>query len=404
MFSKLFKSLGVWIFIAMVIGGLVGAWMGPSASMFAPLGHLFMKLIKMLVVPLVTVSIISGAAALGATKSSGRIGAATLLFIFGTTAISVLIAMALGTWLRPGDGFDISALQQEPAQAYEAPPPQEFWPTILSMIPENPVQALTEGNILQLIFFGLFIGIGISTLPEERKRPLVNALDYVLDALIWGVKVVMFTAPIGVFGLMADAIGAFGYELLANFANLLWVNVLGDLIVWLGLYPLLLLLFSRVKLKDFFTHMAEPQVVALSTSSSMATLPVNMEVCEEKLGVSKATASFVLPLGATINMTGSAVYYVVAALFMAQLYDIPLGAADYMAIGITSTVGAIGQAGVPGPSLLLVAILVSAGIPLDGLPILYAFDRLFDMLRTWLNITGDAVCAMVVDGLNKKHV
>ena len=404
--GKTIRSLGFWIFVAMLIGVVAGMLMGSQASMFAPLGALFMQLIKMLVVPLVAVSIISGAAALGATKSSGRIGIATLVYIFGTTAIAVLIALGVGELIKPGAGFDPETVQRYFSGATEAykSEPQGFWSTILGIIPDNPFKSLIDGNILQIIFFGIILGIGISTLPQKQKTPVMEILNGFLDALIWGVKVVMYVAPIGVFGLMADAIGSFGHELLINFASLLWANIIGDLIVFLGLYPLTLILFSRVGVKRFYTAMLEPQIVALSTSSSMATLPINMETCEDKLGVSKETTSFVLPLGATINMTGSAVYYVLVALFFAQLYGIPLSMADYIAIGLTSTAGSIGQAGVPGPTLLVVAILASAGIPLEGLPILYAFDRVFDMLRTWLNITGDAACAVIVDRLNTHDV
>ena len=162
-------------------------------------------------------------------------------------------------------------------------------------------------------------------------------------------------------------------------------------------YPVTLKLFSKQNIPSFWKAMLRPQIVALSTSSSLATLPVTLKTCEEDLGVSKETASFVIPLGATINMTGSAIYYTLVALFFAQLYGIELSVAQYLAIAITATVGSIGQAGVPGPTLLVVAVLVSAGIPIEGLPLLYALDRVFDMLRTLLNITGDAACAVIVD-------
>jgi Na+/H+-dicarboxylate symporter len=225
---------------------------------------------------------------------------------------------------------------------------------------------------------------------------VVNALNIILDALIWCINKVMLVAPLGVFGLIADATGTFGFDILMQIANLVWVDLLVVAIVGLGLYPLTIVLFSRVPLKLFFKAMLKPQIISFSTASSLATLPVNMEACDQ-MGVSKQTSGFVLPLGATINMSGNAIYYGLVAIFFAQFYGIDLGIAEYVSIAVVCTLGAIGQAGVPGPTFLVVAVLVAAGIPIEGLPLLYALDRIFDMIRTTLNITGDAACAAVVD-------
>ncbi len=203
--------------------------------------------------------------------------------------------------------------------------------------------------------------------------------------------------PIGVFGLMADSVGTFGFEALEVVFKLFIVFVGAILIYGFIFFPLVVQLFSKVSAARFISAMKKPQVMALSTASSMATLPVNMETCEQELKVSKATASFVLPLGATINMSGNAIYYGLVAMFFAQMYNIDLSLAAYAAIIFTSTLGAIGQAGVPGPSFLVVAVLLAAKIPIDGLPLLFALDRVFDMIRTSLNITGDAACALVMD-------
>lgn len=373
--------------------------MGPSASIFAPLGSLFIQLIKMLVIPLVAISIISGAATLGDSKSAGRIGLISISYILLTTLIAVLIAIGAGELFRPGEGLDASRLAgliANPADAGTAPS-LSFWETIIGMIPENPIQALAKGNILQIIVFGLFLGFGISTLQSEKRLRVVNGLNYLLEALIWCIEKVMFVAPIGVFGLMADATGSFGFNILLQIANLLWVDLLAVLLMWLGIYPLTLLLFSRIRIKEFFRAMLKPQLIAFSTASSMATLPVNMEVCENELKLSKQTTGFVLPLGATINMSGNAIYYTLVALFFAQLYGMELSITQYTAIALVATLGSIGQAGVPGPTLMVVAVLVAAGIPIEGLPLLYALDRIFDMVRTVLNITGDAACAAVTD-------
>ena len=402
--KKLLKNLGVWIIIAMIIGIVVGIFMGPEASMFKPLGDLFIQLIKMLVVPLVLVSIISGAAALGETKSAGLIGFVSIGFMMVTTVIAIVVALVLGEVFQPGVSVDHNVVTSL-AAGYEvaggAAPAMGFWDTVIGMIPANPIQALTEGNILQIIIFGLFLGFGISALPAEKRTKMSNGLNTILEALIWCIEKVMFVAPFGVFGLIADATGTFGFSVLIQVANVLWIDIIAILIIGVGLFPLCVALFSRVKLKDYFRAMLKPQIVSFSTASSLATLPVNMEACNE-MGISKQTSGFVLPLGATINMSGNAIYYALLATFFAQFYGIDLTMADYVSITIVCALGAIGQAGVPGPTLLAAAVLVAAGIPLEGLPLFYALDRIFDMMRTTLNITGDAACAAVVDRFVKK--
>lgn len=397
------KDLSFQITVAMILGIIVGRIMGPSATIFAPFGNLFIQLIKMLVVPLVFISIVGGSAALGTTKSAGKIGFTTLIYIFTSTIFAVVLALFVGEWFRPGAGISLESVQSLlPAETYNATPDaMDFWTIIFGIIPTNPIQSLTEGNILQIIFFGLFLGFGISALPNPKKQPLLNGFNALLEALIWCITKVMWVAPIGVFGLMADATGTFGFDLLLKVGNLFWINLLLALLVLFVFYPLSLKFLSKMPLKTFFKAMLRPQIVALSTSSSLATLPVTLKTCENELGVSKNTAAFVVPLGATINMTGSAIYYSLVAVFFAQLYGIDLNMAQYIAIILSATVGSIGQAGVPGPTLLVVAVLYSAGIPVEGLPLLYALDRVFDMLRTVLNITGDAACAVVVDAQSK---
>ena len=499
--KKLLKNLSIWILIAMVVGILVGIAMGPEASVFKPLGDFFIQLIKMLVVPLVLVSIISGAASLGETKSAGLVGGISIGYMMFTTLISIIVAIVLAIVFQPGKGLDnedfisnkreyiatvndkevfidvemgkatettldftietegiesakwlayneadgvptrnevvalgnnfnlkdsdtITAdgleagnkygivvaattidnkeVMTEPVLNNTLTPPMGFWDTVIGMIPENPIKALTDGNILQIIIFGLFLGFGISALAQEKRRKVVGGLNTILEALIWCIGKVMYVAPFGVFGLIADATGTFGFDMLVQIANVLWLDLLAVAIIGLGLYPLTVALLSRVPLKSYFRSMIKPQVVSFSTASSLATLPVNMEACDE-MGISKQTSGFVLPLGATINMSGNAIYYALLAIFFAQFYGIDLGMAEYVSIAIVCTLGAIGQAGVPGPTLLAAAVLVAAGIPLEGLPLFYALDRIFDMIRTTLNITGDAACAAVVDRFVKRQ-
>ena len=400
MIKNILKNLGLWILVAMIAGIAIGFAMGDEAKIFAPLGTLFIQLIKMLVVPLVAISIISGAASLGSSRSAGKIGIASIGYILLTTVISIVLSLGVSLLFKPGAGLNAESVKElspkdlDPGTATDL----SFWDTVIGMIPTNPIASFAEGNILQIIVFGLFLGFGIAAIAEEKRTKVVNGLNYLLEALIWCIGKVMWIAPIGVFGLMAEAMGTFGFDILLKVVNLLWVDLVAVVIMGLLVYPATILLFSNVSVKEFFKAMFRPQVVAFSTASSMATLPVTMGACD-RMGISKQVTGFVVPLGATINMTGNAIYYTLVAMFFAQIYGIDLGVPQYVAITVTASLGSIGQAGVPGPTLMVVAVLAAAGIPIEGLPLLYALDRIFDMIRTVLNITGDAACAAVTDRL-----
>lgn len=402
--KSILQSLGTWIIIAMFLGVAAGAIMGESVHVFAPLGDIFMQLIKMVVIPLVAFSIIGGAAAIGESREAGRIGIATFAYYLGTTVVAVVIGLFLGELFKPGAGIPVDSINSMFSNEYaDKGSIPGFWETILGIIPSNPFKALMDGNILQIIFFSLFLGFGISSLEKEKKDFLIKGVNWITDALVFIIMQVMYIAPIGVFALMADATGTFGYEILEKVLLLFFVYVLALVFHTFGVYSLAIKLFSKMSARYFFSKAYKVQLVALSTASSMATLPVTMEVCEEELGVSKETTSFTLPLGATINMDGNAIYYALAACFFAQMFGVHLGPAQYVAIILTATIGSIGQAGVPGPSLLVVAVLLAANIPVIGLPLLFGVDRLFDMLRTAVNVTGDASCSVIVDGLRESH-
>ena len=400
MMKKILKNLGLWILVAMVAGAAVGAVMGDEAKIFAPLGTLFIQLIKMLVVPLVAISIISGAASLGGSRSAGVIGSVSIGYILVTTFVAVCLAFGADALFKPGVGVDMALFEGAVGDSGEAPK-LSFWDTVIGMIPENPIKALSEGNILQIIVFGLLLGFGISALAEHKRTKIIGGLNAVLEALVWCIGKVMWVAPLGVFGLMADSIGTFGFAVLLRIADLVWVYLLAILVMGVVVYPLTITTMSRVPLKRFFKEMMRPQLIAFSTASSMVTLPENMAACD-RLGISKEVTGFVVPLGATINMSGNAIYYTLVTLFFADMYGIDLSLSHYVAIAVVATLGSIGQAGVPGPTLLVVAVMVAAGVPIEGLPLLYALDRIFDMVRTVLNITGDAACAAVTDRFVKR--
>lgn len=393
--------LGLWIIVATVLGAVVGLVMGKPAHMFAPLGNLFMQLIKMVVVPLVLFSLIGGAAALGKSKSAGKIGLLTFVYYGITTAVAVALGLAMSTIFTPGAGIDMQTLESAAIHVdhmEESTQIPGFWDTVTGFVPANPFKALVDGNILQIIVFAMFMGFAATFLDDEKKQFVLNFFNYLTELFIKVMTAIMYVAPIGVFCLMADATGTFGYTVLAKIGYLIVLYVIVLAVVTYGMIGGTVAMFSKcTTYTKFFKAMWKVQVFAFSTASSMATLPLNMQTARTELGVSAETTSFALPLGATINMNGNAAYYAMAATFIAQMYGMNLSMPQYIAIIITSTLGAVGQAGVPGPTLLVVAVLVSAGIPIDALPILFGVDRIFDMLRTAVNITGDAACATIVD-------
>ncbi|WP_038142268.1 dicarboxylate/amino acid:cation symporter [Vibrio nigripulchritudo] len=398
------SNIGFQVVIAMIVGTAVGALMGESAAMFAPLGAIFINLIKMLVIPLVAVALISGAAGLGNSSNAGKVGVSTLAYFGLTSALAVALALIMGEVFEPGRGIDVSGVEgmfsAEYASKGELP---TFWATVTGMIPTNVFQSLNEANILQILVFCLFFGIALSKQEKIKREPIINGVNAIVDSLVWMINKIMLIAPLGVFGLMAEAVGTFGFGALMVVFKLFVVYVAAILIFGFVAYPLMVQIFTKTSAKKFLVAMKKPQAVALSTASSMATLPVTMDTVENELGVKNSTASFVLPLGATINMSGNAIYYGLVAVFFAQLFNIDLSMTAYIAIIVTSTLGAVGQAGVPGPSFLVVAVLLAAGIPIEGLPLLFALDRIFDMIRTALNITGDAACAVIIDAIAEEE-
>ena len=397
--KMIINKLGTLILIAMILGIAVGLALGETAQIFAPIGDLFMQLIKMVVVPMVLFSLIGGAASLGNSSSAGKIGLLTFIYYTITTIIATVIGLIFSVVFKPGEGISLASLGVQASSEYaDKGGIPGFWETLIGFVPANPFVALVSGNILQIIVFSLFIGFAIANLSGEKKEFLLKFFNYMTEVTVNIMTAIMCIAPLGVFGLMAGSIGKFGSEILVKLAYLVVLYIIVLLIVNYGVIGGSVAMFSKcTTFKQFFKSMYKVQLFAFTTASSMATLPLNMKTTIEELHVSKETTSFALPLGATINMNGNAAYYAMAAIFFAQMFGIELTITQYIAIIFTSTVGAVGQAGVPGPTLLVVAVLMSANIPIEALPILFGVDRIFDMLRTAVNITGDAACATIVD-------
>lgn len=402
-------KLSVKIILGLILGIIVGLlfnlfapnWFSPiDQYVFTPLGKIFLNLINMLVVPIVFFSITLGTAGLGDPKKLGRIGVKTITFFLVTTSIAIILAMSLAYLFNPGGvgNFETADLQYEPK---EAPPVSE---TLLNIIPTNPVRAFTEGNMLQIITFSIFVGLGLAMLGDKTKR-LYNLFEQGNEIMMFLVNIVMKFAPYGAFGLIATAVGSLGIDAIKSMFMYFFVVAFGLMVHLFVVYGSTVYILGRMNpirfFKDFFPAMS----VAFSTSSSNATLPISMNVAQTKLNVPKSISSFVQPLGATINMDGTAIMQGVATIFISQVYGLELTFVQLLTVVLTAVLASIGTAGVPGVGLIMLAmVLNSVGLPVEGIALIIGIDRLLDMTRTAVNITGDAACAVIVAKSEEKHL
>jgi Na+/H+-dicarboxylate symporter len=393
------------ILIAMVLGIPLGLILGPKAEYIRPVGILFIRLIRMIVVPLVFSSLFVGTASLGDIRKLGRIGLKTMGYYLCTTGLAITIGLLLANAVGPGRNIDSSTrdglMDSYGAEAGEkievALEKPGVVDTLIDIVPLNPLGSLAEGNLLQIIFFALVFGIAVTLVPEKRAGPLIKFFEGVNEAMIQIVYIVMKIAPLGVLALIASVVGQFGADILLSLLSYSLVVAAGLFIHMIFVYSTAVRIFSGMKARDFFRGIRPAQLIAFSTSSSSATLPVTMECAEDNLGVSDEVTSFVLPLGATINMDGTALYQGVAAVFIAQVYGIDLSFADQVTIVLMATLASIGAAGVPGVGIITLAmVLEQIGIPLEGIALILGVDRILDMLRSSVNVTGDASAAVIV--------
>lgn len=393
------------ILIGLLAGIPVGLVLGPRAEHIEWLGTLFIRLIMMIVVPLVFSSLFVGTASLGDIRKLGRIGGKTILYYLCTTAIAISIGLALGTTIQPGSGLDaetkdrlLTSYQTEAVEKIEiARERPNVFDTLIRVVPENPLQSLAEANMLQIIFFALLFGIAVTLLPGNRGKIVVRFFDAVSEAMIQMVHIVMKIAPLGVLALIAAVVGKFGAEILLSLLKYTLVVIAGLVVHMTVVYSFAVRFLSGMSPITFFRGMRPAQLIAFSTSSSNATLPVTIECAEENLGVPEEVTSFVLPLGATINMDGTALYQGVAAVFIAQVYGLSLSFGDLVTIVLMATLASIGAAGVPGIGIItLTMVLHQIGLPLEGIALILGVDRIIDMCRTTVNITGDASAAVIV--------
>ncbi|WOT05712.1 dicarboxylate/amino acid:cation symporter [Shewanella youngdeokensis] len=397
LFSKVWSSwmsvpLWLQILIGMLLGILTGVAAGEQATALKPIGTLFVNTIKMLIVPLVFCSLIVGVTSMQDTARMGRIGFKSFAFYLGTTSIAISIGLAVGYFLKPGQGLNMIA---EPSDmvAKAAPSVME---TLINIIPTNPVAALASGQILQVIVFAVALGIAL-VLIGERGKPAIEVFESLAEAMYKLTDMVMKLAPYGVFGLMAWVAGEYGIGMLLPLIKVVVAVYIGCLIHILGFYSIVLTAFSKLNPVQFFKGISNAIAVAFTTSSSAGTLPASMKCANEYLGVNKKISSFVLPLGTTINMDGTALYQGVTALFVAQAFGIDLTWVDYTTIILTATLASIGTAGVPGAGLvMLTLVLTTVGLPLEGVALIAGIDRVLDMARTAVNVSGDLVATTVI--------
>ena len=368
-------------------------------------GQLFLQGLKFIAVPIVLFSLIVGVASLGDLRRVGRIGGKTMAIYLVTTAIAVVIGLGLANTVRPGRFVDdtlrdqlIAERQGEVATRTDA---KEKLPSIVEqirdLVPANPFGALAGAQMLQVIVAAIAVGVGLTMIPRERAEPVIRVCDAMTDAIVGVVHLIMRLAPYAVFALIVDQVAKLGVSLLAALGAYCLTLVAGLAIVLFLEYPLWLRLFAGMGPGRFFRAMAPAQLLAFSTSSSNATLPVTMDCVRSRLGVSERVTSFVCPLGATVNMDGTALYQGLATVFIAQMFHHDLTLVDQFTIVLTATLASIGTPGIPGAGVvMLIIVLEAVGLPPAGIGVILGVDRLMDMCRTVVNVTGDAMTAAIV--------
>ena len=392
----------IWkISMGFIIGIALGFIIGPMASTSAftanillpgldLIGKIFLSLLKMLIVPLVFSSIIMGAASIGDPKVLGRIGVKTVALYLSTTVVAIVFGLFLGNIIQPGLGLDITGASGDVKSG------ATIVETILNIFPSNPLMALVNGVMLQVIVFALFLGVS-ATLIGEKGKKFLEFNESLAEIMYKMTAIVMSFAPYGIFALIAVTAAKYGPAVLAPFAKVIFAVYLGCFLQAIVVYSGLVTLFTKKSPFWFFSGVKEAMLAAFVTRSSSGVLPISMANVQKNLGVSEKVSSFVLPLGATINMDGTALYQGVCALFVAQAFGIDLTFQAQIGILITATLASIGTAGVPGAGLIMLSmVLTSAGLPIEGIGLVAGIDAVLDMARTCINVTGDMCVSTVV--------
>lgn len=396
-------NLSVKILISLVLSVVVGLIAGVDGLPFikwwiAPVGTIFINLIKMVIVPIVFTSLVVGMTSLGDLKKLGRIGIKTIFIYLFTTAIAIVIGFIVAGIIHPGIGLEMTA--GDAVKVKEAP---SIMQVLVAMVPTNPVASMAKADILPIIIFALFVGVGILQVGGKKSQLLIDWFDAAAEVSYKIINMVMQFAPIGVFCLLLPVVAENGPKVLLPLLSVIACMALGSVIHAVAVYSSMARIWGNTSPLKFFRGMSEAILIAFTTCSSAATLPINMKNCQEKLGCSRDITSFVLPLGATINMDGTAIYMGVCSLFIANVYGIDLTMAQMGMIILTGTLASIGTAGVPGAGLIMLSmVLLSVGLPMEGLALVAGIDRILDMFRTTVNITGDAAVTCVINETEKQ--
>ncbi len=399
-------GLSTQIFIALLIGALFGVvihyWIPSSyikdtvivEGVLYVVGQGFIRLMQMLVVPLVFCSLICGSMAIGDTKTLGKVGVKTIGFYLITTALAVCVALGSALLINPGRGLDMDAVQKGTVSSTTEA--TSLVDTLLNIIPKNPVQSMANGDMLPIIVFALFVGIMLAKL-GTRGSVVANFFSQFNDVMMEMTMAIMKVAPIGVFCLIARTFATVGFSAFAPMLKYMGNVTLALAIQCLVVYQILLFVFTRLNPFKFIKKFLPVMGFAFSTATSNATIPMSIDTLSKKMGVSKQISSFTIPLGATINMDGTSIMQGVAVVFIAQAYGIPLTMGNLATVVVTATLASIGTAGVPSVGLVTLAmVLNSVGLPTEGIALIMGIDRILDMIRTAVNITGDAVCTTIV--------
>lgn len=394
--EKRSMSLAIRILIGLVLGVVVGLALQGSPEIantfIAPIGTIFLNLIKLIIVPLVFASLVVGIAGMEDVTKLGRVGAKTFIYYFLTTAIAIFIGLLLANVLNVGGSYVLPTAGEMAYEAAEAPP---FIDTLVNIIPSNPLKALVNGDMLQIIVFALIFGMGLLVIGEKGKV-VFNIFDSIAEAMYAITRFIMSLAPIGVFGLMAPVIANNGPEVLLPLIRLIGIAYLASAVHVVLVYGASVKFLSKMNPIEFAKKAFPAWATAFTTSSSSGTLPVSMQSAES-LGIPQPIYSFVLPLGATINMDGTAIYQGVSALFIAQVFGVSLTLSQQLTIILTATLASVGTAGVPGAGMIMLAmVLQSVGLPVEGIALVAGVDRILDMVRTSLNVLGDLTAALFV--------
>ena len=392
------KSLIWQIVIAFILAILAGIIFGEKVEVVQPLGDLFLRLIKFIIVPLILSTIIVGVTSTNDIKKLGRLGGKTISYYLITSLVAISLGLGVGYIFSPGTGVDVNVTGEE----VDVNESEGVVQTILNIVPENPLESLANADILQIIFFAIFLGIGI-TMVGEKAEPVRRFFDGLAEIMYKITGIVMAIVPIGIFGLLAPIVGEHGANVLLPLIKLIMAMLVACIIHVAIVYSLAVKSFGKMNPIQFLKGIFPAAAVAFSTSSSAGTLPVTMKSAEENLNVSKETSSFVLPLGATINMDGTAIYQGLAVVFIAQYFGTDLTFAQLTTVALIGTLASIGTAGVPGAGMIMLTMVLAAvGLPLEGLALVAGVDRILDMMRTSVNIVGDASASVVVDVSEKK--